>query len=118
VLVNANGARPRRLTRNPYGSETAYEYDPAWSPDGSKIAFTADSGEGGTTWIDVINADGSRQRQLTNLKRDGLCENDSKPAWAPSGRKIAFARASENGDDERLYIMNGDGREQHALSHG
>jgi TolB protein len=117
VVVDANGTKPHRLTRNPKDSETAYEYDPAWSPDGRKIAFSADSGSGGASWIDVINANGSHQRQLTNLKRDGVCENDGDPAWAPGGAKIAFARTSENGDDPRLYIMNEDGSKQHALAH-
>jgi TolB protein len=117
IVVNANGTKAHRLTRNRYDSETAYEYDPAWSPDGRKIAFSADSGSGGASWIDIINANRSHQRQLTNLKRDGLCENDFTPAWAPSGAKIAFERMSENNDDPRLYIMNQDGSKQRALTH-
>jgi TolB protein len=115
IVVNANGTKAHRLTRNPYDSETAYEYNPAWSPAGTKIAFTANSGSGGASWIDVIDAKGRHQRQLTNLKRDGVCENDFTPAWAPSGAKIVFARMSQNGDDPRLYIMNADGTNQRPL---
>jgi CxxC motif-containing protein (DUF1111 family) len=51
---------------------------PALSPDGSKIAFSANGG------IWVVNNDGT----LPNLIS---FEGDSHPAWAPDGSKIAFS---------------------------
>ena len=53
---------------------------PAWSPDGSRIAY-ARTGE-----IYVANADGSGERRLTTMR-----EPVSFPAWSPDGRTIAFA---------------------------
>jgi TolB protein len=106
MVMNADGSRPHRLARNTAAiTEYEYEYNPVWSPKGAKVAFNA-LRDDGASWIDVINADGRHQHQLTNLKRDSTCESDYDPTWSPDGRRIAFARASENGDDPRLYVMN------------
>ena len=65
---------------------------PAWSPDGSKIAFTRDG-------IYVMNAtDGSG---LVHLSTSG---NDGAPAWSPDGSKIAFS-STRDGNHE-IYVMN------------
>ncbi len=56
--MNANGSGQRSLTRNP-----ATDADPAWSPDGRKIAFV--SNRGGTYEVYVMNPDGSGQQRLT-----------------------------------------------------
>jgi Tol biopolymer transport system component len=55
--MNANGSGQRNLTRNP-----AFDADPAWSPDGRKIAFV--SHRDGSYGIYVMNADGSGQQRL------------------------------------------------------
>ena len=55
--MNADGSGQRRLTRT-----AGFEYSPAWSPDGRKIAFA--SGRDGNSGIYVMNADGSEQRLL------------------------------------------------------
>ncbi len=70
--------------------------DPAYSPNGSKIAFTSPSR---TNYeISVMQADGSRVRQLTNTP-----VAESKPTWSPNGKKIAFVASSE------IWVMNADG---------
>jgi len=56
------------------------DYEPAWSPDGRRIAFQR-SGE-----IAVVDADGSNLRVLTSV--DGAVE----PAWSPDSRSIVFSR--------------------------
>jgi Tol biopolymer transport system component len=82
VVVDADGSDGRLLV--------GQASDPTWSPDGSKIAFVAyasrfaESGD-----LAVVNADGSGARNLTSTS-----EPETKPAWAPSGRLIAFARGS------------------------
>jgi Tol biopolymer transport system component len=69
--------------------------EPAWSPDGEGIAFTADLTEADEkgffhrTDIYVVNADGSDLRRLTD---DGL---SSSPVWSPDGKTIAYARRTE-----------------------
>ncbi len=78
-----------------YGDEV--NYDPAWSPDGSKIAFTS-GGTGGGERIWVINADGSNRTDLTGTSF-GACHD---AMWSPDGSKIAFAKS-------HIWVMNADG---------
>lgn len=84
--------------------------DPAWSPDGSKIAFVRFR-EGGTG-IWVMNADGTGARRITDGGPD-VDGTDLGPAWSPDGSRIAFARegrpakaATGNTD---IYVVDADG---------
>lgn len=61
----------------------AWDIQPRWSPDGSKIAFTSDRGGGDNIWI--MNVDGSDKRQVT--KEDFRLLNN--PTWSADGRFIA-----------------------------
>src|SRR5262245_56273202 len=61
------------------GLTVASGTEPAWSPDGSKIAFVGSSDDG----LFVLNlVDWS----LAHITTDG-----ASPAWAPDGLKIAFS---------------------------
>ena len=60
----------------------AYEQQPRWSPDGSRIAFVSDRAGGDNIWI--MNADGSDRRQLTEESFRLL----NQPSWSPDGRYI------------------------------
>jgi eukaryotic-like serine/threonine-protein kinase len=81
---------------------------PAWSPDGKKLLYVADSG-GASTKLDIWLLD------LTNLSLGALDlskypGDDTDPAWSPDGQDIAFAnRGAIDVDVTRLYVMNADG---------
>ena len=57
--MNSDGSGQTRLTNN-----AAWDYVPAFSPDGSKIAFGSD--RDGNYEIYVMNSDGSGQTNITN----------------------------------------------------
>jgi Tol biopolymer transport system component len=93
-VMNADGSNQTRLTFS--GGSM-----PSWSPDGRKIAFSRNNGNGGEIW--VMNADGSDPIQLTSTP----VADDISPTWSPDGSKIAFARFS--GDNYDIWVMNADG---------
>ncbi|MGH9143733.1 MAG: TolB family protein, partial [Vicinamibacterales bacterium] len=75
---------------------------PAWSPDGKRIAFQAYRS---TTWqIWTVNADGTDLRAVTSGPYD-----DREPQWSPDGTQIAFAsdRAPGNYDVGLLTLGSG-----------
>jgi len=61
-------------------------YAPAWSPDGTLLAFSAwdDPNDSDTSRIYIVNADGSGEPRILT---DG-----SDPSWSPDGSRIAFSR--------------------------
>ncbi len=91
-IVNSNGTGLTRLTTN-----SVSDGDPAWSPDGSKIAFR--SARDGNHEIYVMNADGSNPARLTSNSAA-----DYQPTWSPDGSRIAFV--SERDGNAEIYVMN------------
>jgi len=62
-------------------------YSPAWSPDGSLIAFVAHGTSPGESSLDVVRPDGSGFRTLMSAGKD---ESIFDPSWSPDGVSIAF----------------------------
>ena len=79
-VMNADGSQPVNITHTP----KVHEHYPQVSPDGTKICFTVDSGEGRATvrslW--VMDIDGKNRRQLADHARE--------PFWAPDGKTIGY----------------------------
>ncbi len=71
------GGTPTRIAEG-----LAYEHQPRFSPDGTRIAFVSDRGGGDNIWI--MNRDGSDKRQLS--KEDFRLLN--QPSWSPDGQFI------------------------------
>jgi Tol biopolymer transport system component len=88
--VGASGARP-------------YSYEPAWSPDGERLAFSGFL-ESSRTLAEasrelfVVSADGSRLERLTSNR-----VYDKSPSWSPDGSRIVFERAGS------IWVMHADG---------
>jgi len=77
-VLGAGRGTVRRLT-----SGFAWDFQPAWSPDGTRIAFS--STRSGAPNLYVMDAGGGRVRRLTDAQAW-----ESAPAWSPDGRRIAF----------------------------
>lgn len=95
----------------PGGQGAGGDAQPAWSPDGTTLAFTRDhviDGRGGSKHVWTVPVDDlDRQRDLSAAICPGDCEVvDDSPAFSPDGRTVAFNRKS-GGDrtDERNGIL-------------
>lgn len=82
-LANPDGSGLRQLTQSDPG---VYHYQPALSPDGTRIAFG--SVQNNKSGINIIDVDGRGLRKLTTND----LTYDSEPAWSLDGSKIAFVR--------------------------
>ena len=89
----------------------AWDSDPAWSPDGTSLAFVSDRAvEGGPALhnIWVMAPDGTDFRSLTTSEWE-----DVLPSWSPDGTEIAFYRWSlgdrEEGGPAGLWAVRADG---------
>ncbi|MCC6532017.1 MAG: PD40 domain-containing protein [Burkholderiales bacterium] len=100
-IMNADGADQRALTQGP-----AENTEPAWSPDGRRIAFT--SYRDGDGEIYVMGADGSTPRRLT-FDRGA----DNSPVWTPDGRIVFRSNRSRWSN---FYVMDADGGNLRQLS--
>ncbi len=102
ILASAAGAQIPTAYKSALGSRAGQMYlesmylpsvtrgpwSPAWSPDGSQIAFAMH----GSLW--KVPADGGEAEQITTGP-----EYDSQPQWSPDGRRIVFTRDRQGDGD-------------------
>ena len=93
--MTPDGTDRRQLTSN-----DSADGDPAYSPDGTRIAFASD--RDGDYEIFVMDADGSDVVQLT---RNDAWDRD--PTWSPDGTQLAYA-STESGY-RKIQVMDADG---------
>jgi TolB protein len=97
---NRAGA-PLSLTSD-IGKDSAF---PAWSPDGSKIAFQSKR-DGDLFQVYVMDADGNNKRRLSDgIGFAGL------PAWSPDGTTVAYVSGEQQtaGAQRELFTVPVDG---------
>jgi Tol biopolymer transport system component len=75
----------RGHTPEPVLVSPAFDFEPDFSPDGRRLAFSSRrSGDAGEIWL--ASTDGSNPQRLTH----GSGPRQSAPAWSPDGSRIAF----------------------------
>ncbi len=107
--ANADGSHARRLTKRADTSSSPrglfFQIEPAYSPDGKKIAFS--SGRDGISHIFVMNADGTETTRITGSQR-----NDNHPSWSADGKRIVFSR------EGALFVVPATGGAPRRIGHG
>ena len=79
-VMNADGSNPVNLTQTP----KEQEHYPQISPDGTKMCFVCDVGEGRDTVrsVYVMDIDGKNRKKVAEYARE--------PFWSPDGKIIGF----------------------------
>src|SRR6185369_245402 len=79
-VMCADGSKPVNLTRTP----KEHEHYPQVSPDGTKICFSMDEGEGrdAVRSLYVMDVDGRNRKKLVDHARE--------PFWRPDSKAIGF----------------------------
>ena len=122
-VVGANGTGLRNLTQASCRGPCLSNEEPAWSPNGRRIAFVRTIGSvppgprPRIVGIFVMNADGTHVLQLTQRKGTFRTE-DHAPSWSPDGRRIAFMSANTTfrpSGASVIYVVNADGTHPRVL---
>jgi TolB protein len=97
--ARADGTDLQNVTNSANNSATD---SPAWSPDGTQIAFAS---HGAISLLEVMNADGSNRHPIFNVGSWGAV-----PAvWSPDGTKLTFRSQVSEGSEGDVYVVNADG---------
>lgn len=100
-IVDADGQNFRPLFTGTIRSGVANEVSPAWSPDGTRIAFIGVK-DGGAADLYVVDANGQAPPfKITNLA--GFQFSLGQISWSPDGQKLAFGYAQD------IHVVNTDG---------
>lgn len=92
--LSREGSEPKLLHDHAY-----IDYDPVWSPDARRIAYTA-LVKGQDQGIFVTRVSDGETFQLSN---DGHSLEASEPDWSPDGKLIAFSSAEKGSYDIGIY---------------
>jgi Tol biopolymer transport system component len=106
-VMRADGTGVRRVTTPATTPEGAPSFDvtPAWSPDGTRLAF-ASNRAGIETDVWRVDVDGTHLVRLTDTPP---FVGDGNPAWSPDGRWIWFDSDRVNVFNREVYRMRPDG---------
>ena len=113
-VMNADGTGVTALTDNnidDFGDHAS------WSPDGKFFVFSRSApgtNSQTTSEIWVMNANGTKARQLTGLA--GSEGYNNNPTWSPNGKRIAFNSTRDGMTNEEIYTMKPDGSDLKRLT--
>jgi Tol biopolymer transport system component len=104
-IMNADGTGIQQVTFS-----EGDNFNPCWSPDSEKIAFTKDMGEPDyIELIYIINKNGTGETQVTSSAQRQM--RHLSPAWSLNGSKIAYLRDTSGGERDIYVIEIGAGGE-------
>jgi TolB protein len=108
LAVQPKGGMPQALT-----AEETYAGQPAWSPDGTQVAYVAGRDNNWDIWIAPSLGTAGMNRQFARRLTDDPAD-DYAPSWSPDGSRLAFV--SNRGGSHQVYVVQADGTGVAALT--
>ncbi len=99
-LLPVDGAAPSKVSL----PAVIYASDPAWAPDGRRVAFTCLFQGGNHIRVCLANADGTGLTQLALAVADAR-----HPAWHPDGSRLVFSGDLIQDGSSRLFTVSAEG---------
>jgi Tol biopolymer transport system component len=118
--MNADGSAQTDLTQDDEGPAclptcyAGHDDSPAWSPDGSTIAYAhgRELSGGGVPNVWTMDASGSR---ASRANVSDSATSFVTPAWSPQGDRIAAVGTADGSTDRDIWVMAADGTGPQAL---
>jgi TolB protein len=107
--MNADGSDLRQITHDQFPGAG----DPAWSPDGTRIAMARFDVPAGRDGIYILDADGSHPVQVTQNNADP--GETVEPQWSPDGTKLVLQIVSDTAGSA-IFTVNLDGTDEQQLT--
>jgi Tol biopolymer transport system component len=128
--MNPDGSHVRQITHPPKGW---FDDNPAWSPDGQRVAFHRERTDHIIGRITVLAFQTGDTREVTHCGPDQgwskehprppsgrYCEGDFEAAFSPDGKSIAFRRVicpcDESSIVQGIWIVGLDGSDPHQVT--
>jgi dipeptidyl aminopeptidase/acylaminoacyl peptidase len=105
VLLEVGGSGITRLTNH-----LGFDGGPAWSPDGSTIAFLQDADDGSLTMA-LMDADGAHQRRLLLFPPSKTPFGVGRTAWSPDGSRLSIV-LERDGSPAEIHLIDARTSEQ------
>lgn len=96
-VSSAEGGGPRQVT-----PDDAFYGEPAWSPDGNRIAYATDR-DGYWAIYTTSLTGGAKPRMLT------MAGEAQWPTWSPDGTQIAYQYSRTLGGEDSIWVMGANG---------
>jgi serine/threonine protein kinase len=113
--LNKDG-KPEAVSSRQLTTSGGDKIQPAWSPDGKFVLYTAPAMNGSlANGLDIwrVSVTGGDAVDLTNLEGDEMYA-----AWSPDGKTICFTASVNETGKKQLYLMDADGRNIRAIKSG
>ena len=111
--IRRDGTDRQNLSKMSCTGPCTAEYAPAWSPDGTRMAYAREASFSARWRIYVKDADGTDAHQVVPSRPR---TRDSGPQWSPSGKRLVFGRSDFRRGKSAVFTIRVDGTRLHRIT--